>query len=566
MKDSSGLRILFMTARGTAWVAGIFCAVVLIFLVASIVQTDATAAPEITGLQELKRRLQADPQDVALMEQVRALDQLARKAYFTSRTFARAGAWLLLGGSLVWVVSLQAVDSLAPRLPRPTDGAGGASPAEEAAVARRGVVFLGVGMLAAAVGLVVYTGGSGTEGEETVAAGAAAAPEEDWALQWPSFRGPGGYGVSASERAPVSWDTETGENIRWTAPVPRLGFNSPVVWGRRVFLSGADDETLEIYAYDADSGELLWRHECVDVPGSPAEWPQVMEDTGYAAPSLVVDGRQVIALFATGDMVACNLDGERLWARNIGVPDNHYGHASSLIQQGDLVYVQYDQVDQARVMAIRVRDGSTAWQQVRDVSASWASPILIEHEGVRSLVLSADPLVVAYDPVSGAPRWSLDCMGGEIAPSPAFGGGKVFAANEYPRLAAIDAAGGTLDWEYEEELPDVPSPLATDLRVYIVSSYGVISCLEIETGTLRWQHELDAEVYSSPVAAAGRIHVLDRDGTMHIFRDADAFALVGTGSIHEMSTCTAAIVDGRIYIRGASHLYCIEDSGGDAAP
>jgi outer membrane protein assembly factor BamB len=291
-----------------------------------------------------------------------------------------------------------------------------------------------------------------------------------------------------------------------------------------------------------------------------------MEETGYAAPTMVTDGRRVIALFATGDLVACDFDGQRLWARNLGVPDNHYGHASSLIQRGELVYVQYDQLDQARLIAIRARDGSTAWQQVRETDASWASPILIEHEGVASVVLSAAPLVAAYDPESGVPRWSLDCVRGEIAPSPAFGAGRVFAANDYPRLAAIDAAAGTQLWEYEDDLPDVPSPLATDRRVYISSSYGVLTCLAIETGDLLWQHELDVDVYSSPVAAAGRIHVLDRDGGMHIFRDADAYESAGAGAIHEPSTCTAAIVDGRIYIRGFTHLFCIEDAGGDGAP
>lgn len=562
MKESSPTRILFLTARGLSWVAGVFCAIVLAVLVISVVQSSTSMPQDITGIQELKERLQASSEDAALLEQVRALDQLARKAYFTSRSFARAGAWLLLIGSVVWVSSLRTVYALTPRVPQPAGDGDAVPPAREDAAARRGLLALGASVFVVAVVLVVITGRPPPAATDQ-AGTAPAEPTEDPALQWPNFRGPGGLAVAAVQDVPMAWDAESGENIRWKTAVPLGGFNSPVVWGNRVFLTGADTNTLEIYAFDTDSGDLVWTHPCDEVAGSPAEWPEVMEETGYAAPGLVTDGRRVIALFGTGDLVACDLEGRRLWARNVGVPDNHYGHSSSLIQQGELVYLQYDQNDVARLMAIRARDGSTAWQQVREVAPSWASPVLIEHEGVSSLVLSADPLVVAYDPVSGVPRWSLDCMGGEIAPSPAYGAGKIFAVNEYPVLAAINPADGSLVWEYEDDLPEVPSPVATDQRVYIVPSVGPLTCLDAATGEVRWIHELESDIYGSPVAAAGRIYLMDREGTTHIFQDSDELEILGTSSIHEPSTCTPAMVGGRIYIRGTEHLFCIEAKAGE---
>ena len=56
---------------------------------------------------------------------------------------------------------------------------------------------------------------------------------------WPSFRGPSGSGIAEGFPAPVSWDMEKAENIRWKTPIPGLGHSSPVIWGDRIFVTTA---------------------------------------------------------------------------------------------------------------------------------------------------------------------------------------------------------------------------------------------------------------------------------------------------------------------------------------
>ena len=58
---------------------------------------------------------------------------------------------------------------------------------------------------------------------------------------------------------------------------------------------------------------------------------------------MATDGLRVYAMFATGDVVALSLEGQELWHKNLGVPKNHYGHASSLATYNDLLIVQLDQ-------------------------------------------------------------------------------------------------------------------------------------------------------------------------------------------------------------------------------
>jgi hypothetical protein len=59
------------------------------------------------------------------------------------------------------------------------------------------------------------------------------------AANWPQFRGPNASGVDSSAPAPVRWNSSTGENIRWRAPIPGLAHSSPIIWGDRIYVTTA---------------------------------------------------------------------------------------------------------------------------------------------------------------------------------------------------------------------------------------------------------------------------------------------------------------------------------------
>ncbi|MCK5280697.1 MAG: PQQ-binding-like beta-propeller repeat protein, partial [Cyclobacteriaceae bacterium] len=77
---------------------------------------------------------------------------------------------------------------------------------------------------------------------------------------FPAFRGPYGLGISYHKNIPVKWDGATGENVLWKIPVPLPGFNSPVIWGNLLFITGADKDNQSVYCYDMNSGKLNWEH------------------------------------------------------------------------------------------------------------------------------------------------------------------------------------------------------------------------------------------------------------------------------------------------------------------
>ena len=170
----------------------------------------------------------------------------------------------------------------------------------------------------------------------------------------------------------MDWDVETNRNIKWKIAVPREGNNSPVIWGDRLFIAGAEGRDLTVYCYNRNTGSMIWQQDVNNISGSPASAPRVSDDTGLSAPTLTTDGQRVYGIFATGDIICFDMDGKRLWARNLGVPENHYGHSSSLICWQDKLYVQYDTGKGGKLIALNGLTGETLWQTIREVEISWS--------------------------------------------------------------------------------------------------------------------------------------------------------------------------------------------------
>ncbi len=372
-----------------------------------------------------------------------------------------------------------------------------------------------------------------------------------------SFRGPLGQGVVSHKNIPNEWDGITGTNILWKSPIPKHGFNSPVIWGDKIFVAGADKQSREVYCYNRADGKLLWTGIADNITGSPATLPKVTEDTGFSAPTLTTDGKRVFAIFANGDVIAFNMNGKRIWAKNMGIPDNHYGHSSSLITWANKLLIQYDTNKGGKAIALDAATGEVIWETVRKSKISWASPVLAEVDGKYQLILTADPIVAGYDIETGVELWSTECMMGEVGPSVGFSDGVVFAGNEYATLVAINPKDGSIIWENDEYLPEASSPLAHNGLLIIATSYGVLVCYDAKTGEQYWEHDVGTTLYSSPMLADGKLFMMDNDGMMRVYEFGKEMKLISENELGEIAGTTPAFSDGHIFIRGENNLYCI---------
>ena len=588
--------ILTKFLRLMAFISGVFSILLCILIIINFVQlkrTDPLNTPALTYLQE---QLSKDPGNTALQQEIRQVDLLARKAFFTSQWQIRTGAYLLAISLILLVICLKSLEMTTPKIPSMI-GTGHTDSLERRKTERRWVVIAGMVLVVISLTLAWFThrmltGSSsaitslvnqGSEKDtsaksngttptvtsssadstgltkETSSTESEAPPaQNEIRANFPGFRGPGGNGVAFQKNIPVSWDGASGKNIKWKTEIPLPGYNSPIVWKDKIFLSGAKENQRAAYCFDANSGKLLWTTDLSKIQGSPAQMPKVTAETGLAAPTMTTDGHRVYVIFANGDLAALDFEGKTIWTKNLGLPKNHYGHSSSLIMYRDMLIIQYDQNGSANVMALAGKTGDKVWGTSRNVKISWASPVVVNTGNMTELILVAEPDVISYDPATGKELWKLDCISGEVGPSVAYANGMVFSINEYSKLAAIKLGpSATLAWENNDYLSDVPSPVAFNDFVIVVTSYGAVVCYDAASGKQQWLKELEKSVYSSPMIADGKIFIMDKQGTMHILKADKTLAVVGESALGEGSVCTPAFGDGRIYIRGNKHLFCI---------
>ena len=581
------------TAIQCAWVAGVFSAVVCLVLVFDYGRRLAEDPLNTAEYLELKEQVAADPANEGLREELRRQDQLLRQDYFRQREFAQRGAWLLLGGLVMMALSMKTATTLNRKLPTPVARTGAAdTESRMTGVARLAVAGLALVAVGTVIGLSLTLRSKIPVADDSSLAVAPVEPDveapppetdypsdEEISRYWPRFRGPGGLGISAYDNIPKTWDAESGENILWKTPVPLEGNNSPVVWGDRVFLCGADEEQRKVFCFDANSGGLLWEKELPGTPASTAEVPDVMDDTGFSAPTMATDGRRAYAMFANGDVGAFDFSGELVWSKSLGIPKNAYGHGASLAMYHDRLLIQFDQGESkeglSALLALNGATGETVWSIPRKVPNSWPTPIVINAAGRDQIITGADPWVISYDAADGSEVWRAKVLEADVGPSPVFAGGIVYTANEYPQLSAIKADGtgdvteSHLLWIGEDGLPDCASPLATEKYAILVDAYGYITCYDAKVGGLLWEYELeDAAVVSSPSLVGNQMYVFGNEGQSWLIdieakepaddaENKEQFRTVATGNLGEECVTSPAFQDGRIYIRGKEHLFCI---------
>jgi outer membrane protein assembly factor BamB len=544
--------------RGIALVAAAFSLIICLLMFATWIQLETVMPLENPALASLMEKLKSDPQSQELKDQIRSLDLLARKAYFTSRWQLRTGGFLLLGSLAVLLVSTKLSGAGPLALARAVDCAEAARSWNLAARARRWVSVGASAVFGLALATAWLTNAELNNGNP-FGAEISGPSREDFLANWTGFRGPDSNGVATVTSAPTQWDGEQGKGLKWKIEVPLEGFSSPVIWEDRLFITGADKATREVFAYDANTGELLWRHPVDDLPGGPDRPPRVHGDTGFAPSTVAVDGRHVCAIFPTGDIVVLDFDGQRIWGRNLGPPDNQFGHSSSLITYEGLLIVQYDQRSDARLLGLDILSGEERWRVPR-TAVSWSSPIVVNTGERWELILTNSTSIDSFDPATGIKLWGLDCLGGDMGPSAAFADGMVFAANDYASAVGIRISGEGVEqvWSYDEFLPDTASPLATAEQVFLTTSYGTVVCLDAKNGTPLWQHDFDMGFYASPILVGDAVYALDLDGVMHIFKASNSFELIAEPKLGELAAATPAFVGNRIYLRGEKSLYCVD--------
>jgi len=554
-KDLNILRVISQIAGG-------FTLIVALTMILSLVQLKIIKPLDNPVLLSVKEQYDKDPVNASKAAQVRAMDLMARKAYFSSRWQVETGSYLLLAGAVIYILCQRLIsdnEKPSPVLP-------GTKPDISMRKAKsRKNLFVAASVItvtAIAASFVLRTNlpdtKSKTEIKGEVATNSKTTVNKPDKTNYPFFRGQDSRGIAGGSGYPTEWDAASGKNLSWKIEVPKRGKSSPVIWGDKLFITGAEGFTCEVYCIDKNTGDILWTGSASDIPGQPSVLPKMDQEAGLAVSTVATNGKVVCAVFANGNLVCFDLDGKLKWSKNIGVPESAYGYSSSLLIYEGLLLLQFDSNVKISLSGYDLGTGEQKWETPRQGRAVWSSPVLANFNGKPQVVINGNPFVSSYDALTGKELWSYECMSGDVAPSVAVNSTIAYAVTDYAKLVAIKPGAGTsIVWEDNTFTPDVSSPVANDEFLFLSTGNGDVACYNALKGDTLWTHYFQDQFYSSPIIADENVYFLDRNGIMHIVKAQQKFEIVGESPIGETTDCTPAFSDKKIYIRGVKNLYCI---------
>jgi len=181
-------------------------------------------------------------------------------------------------------------------------------------------------------------------------------------------------------------------------------------------------------------------------------------------------------------------------------------------------------------------------------------------------------MVVAYDPATGKELWRANGVQSHPIPSPVAGQGLVFltAGSQAKRALAIRPGGSgdltnstSIVWRYSKGTAYVPSPILFGDYLYLMTDTGLMTCLDAQTGQVKYEGgrpPVPATFTASLVAYGDRVLQTSEDGDTFVIKAGPAHEVIRTNSLGELILASPAISQGRIFIRGDKHLYCIGES------
>lgn len=412
---------------------------------------------------------------------------------------------------------------------------------------------------------------------------------------WAHWRGPAFNGTSPERQLPD--DFSKTNNVRWTAPLPGPSAATPIIWGDTVFISSTDEKTktLRAMAFDRKSGAALWNVEIA--PGFNQD-----NNSNFASPSPTTDGERVYFLYGTGDLVAFDFKGNRVWARNLEKDYGQFAYqwtygASPTLFEGRL-YIQVLNRDvpvhgrgrkdgpiDSYLLALEPGTGKEIWRHVRPSEAAqeskeaYSTPLPATIGGVTEILISGGDCLSAHDPKTGAELWRWGTWNPtkithwRLVPSPVAteSGALVCAPKGSPVFSIKPGGKGNLDdswvgWKSEERdiSSDVSTPLFYQGRLYILNGdKKVLARVDPATGKPDWIGELGTrnKIEASPTGADGKIYFQDFRGQVLIVAAEREFKLLRTIPLGDENDdrlrASVAVAGGDLFIRTGTKLYCI---------
>jgi outer membrane protein assembly factor BamB len=193
----------------------------------------------------------------------------------------------------------------------------------------------------------------------------------------------------------------------WKTPLPGKGCSTPVVWGERILLTCPVNGEDAVLGYDWE-GEKLWQ----TTLGKERKGKH--RNGSGSNPSVVTDGDLLFALFKSGNFGGLDFKGKVRWKTNLsgyGKDSLYWDFGTSPILTEKHVIVALMRQNNSWLIAFEKASGKVAWKVERNYETpregdhSYATPILIEHEGKEAILVWGAERLTAHSAKDGSTLW-----------------------------------------------------------------------------------------------------------------------------------------------------------------
>lgn len=525
---------------------------------ANIVQIENTESPEI--------RKDLEEANEQLFEKIRELDFELRRYYFSLIDLKSPGTFILFIAFVLFFLSLRLYVKHKPAIPAPVPNHEKFKEMEQEK-SWGSLAIIGLLATFVVIAIVLTVKERNRPGERYLAYKKqveASKPKLSYAdllvQNWAYF-GTLDYLKRKETTYPNKFEVS---KAIWNSSIPMPGSSVPIIWDNKIFISAANKTKRSLYCYDFNSGNRKWTLDAKSDKKKGA--PEAFDEYMYAASSPVTNGELVATIFANGDLIVSDMKGSLLWKKDLGIPENHYGHATSPLIYQDKLIVPWDHDgENCGIYFYQLEDGKQVHKIDRKgYEQNWRSPLIRTINGEDTIFFSTDKLT-AYRLKDYSKVWEMEGSGGDIGSSPFIDESLYFGLGADDAFVCLDLSelkdGKPVQkWSYDGDgVPDVPSSFILGDKVWLLNSGGLLTCLNKNTGELIYEEDLEEEFYASPIVLGDKLLICSTDGICFVVGTGENYELIHKTEFEMKLLGSPSLYKNKIIFRSESALLCVSN-------
>ena len=385
---------------------------------------------------------------------------------------------------------------------------------------------------------------------------------------WPGFRGEGNSKTKI-QCLPLKWTEK--EGILWKNQISGFGQSSPVIWNDRIYITstgGQSKESLYLDCYDLNSGKSIWKRTIK----ATETVKKVTNMISQGAPTPVTGPEGIYVFFESGDLLAFNHEGKRLWERKLteefGPFKGGHGVGSSLVGVPERLVLLIDHEGPSYLLCVDRVTGKTRWKTSREPRVSWTTPLYLKHKEEEQIIISSNGIIESYRLDNGKRIWWFDEIEKNTVASPSADGNLIIAGSSYPKQSLAIRLGGEgnisethLEWRAKSVTSSFASPLVHRNVVYFINRAGTLQAQNFKDGTQRWEYKLPDGCWASPLAASERIYLFCKNGKSLVLEASEKGAKVLSENVVAVAENDKvygyAVSENKFVLRTSREIICV---------